>query len=562
MKGQVWRRPLGALLLAGVAGSALAAEKADRVFLNGRVWTGDPAKPWAEALAVRGTTILAVGTTASVRRLAEKGTDVVDLKGRFVCPGFGDAHVGLLSGSLGLEALDLAGASTLEEVQRRIAAHARARPEAPWVVGRGWSYAAFPGGLPDKATLDALVSDRPAFMLSYDGHTGWANSPALLAAGITRTSPDPAGGVVVRDAQGEPTGALKEPPAMAPVRRLIPPPTLEEKVRALKKGLELAASHGLTSLHDLALAADDVDAYARVSVEGGFKVRVVSALPLPKEGTAEALAALGALRARGRGPRWRIGAVRATLDGVVEARTAALFEPYPGGGAGLLDWTEAALDGAVAAADKAGLQVALAAVGDRAVHAALNAIERAARANRTSGRRHRVEHLEVARPADLARLAPLGVVASTQPPFAVPDRNHLESYLPALGPERGARALAFKAIDDAGATQAFGSNWPVGPLSVLRGLHAAVTRTTAEGTPAGGWLPEQRLTVEAALRHYTRDVAIAALEEGSRGMLAPGRLADFVVLSEDITAGPPERLLRARVVQTVLGGQDTFRARE
>jgi len=544
-------------LAASVVG---AADKADRIFVNGRIWTGDAARPRAEALAVRGTTILAVGTTAEVRRLAEKATDIVDLKGRFLCPGFGDAHVGLMSASLALDTVDLAGATTLEEMGRRITAYAKGNPQAPWIVGRGWTYAAFPGGLPDKKALDELVSDRPAFLVSYDGHTGWANSPALLAAGFNRTSKDPAGGVVVRDPEGEPTGSLKEEPALAPVRRLIPGPSPDQRLRALRKGIAVAASHGLTSVHDVALREEDIGVFEQLAAEGGFKVRVLSALPL-MAGASGATAALRQAHAKAQGPKWRIGAVMGFVDGVVESRTAAFFEPYPGGGEGLLSWAEAELDRAVADFDRQGFQVMLHAVGDKAVHVALNAFERAGRANGITGRRHRVEHLEVARAQDLARFGPLGVVASTQPPFAYPDQNHFEVYLPALGPERGSRALAFKSIDDARVPQAFGSNWPVCSPSVLAGLYSAVTRMTAEGTPAGGWEPAQRLTVEAALRHYTRDVAYASLDDGNRGTLAPGKLADLVVLSEDPTAAAPEHLLQMKVLLTVLGGQDTYRAR-
>jgi predicted amidohydrolase YtcJ len=543
-------------------GDLAAAEKADRIFVNGRIWTGDAARPRAEALAVRGTTILAVGATGAIRKLAEKATEVVDLKGRFLAPGFGDAHVGLMSASLALDAVDLSGATTEAEIARRITTYAKANPQAPWVLGRGWSYAAFPGGLPDRKALDALVSNRPAFLVSYDGHTGWANSPALLAAGLTRAAKDPAGGVIVRDPDGEPTGALKEEPAMAPVRRLIPDPSLDQKVRALRKGLALAASHGLTSVHDVTLREDDLPVFDQIAAEAGFKVRVYAALPLVRGANAASTVALRQARARSQGPRWRIGAVMGFVDGVVESRTAAFFEPYPGGGDGLLSWAEAELDRAVADFDKQGFQVLLHAVGDKAVHVALNAFERAARANGTTGRRHRVEHLEVARPQDLARFAPLGVVASTQPAFANPDRNHFEVYLPALGPERGSRALAFKSIDDARAPQAFGSNWPVSSPSVLAGLYAAVTRMTPEGTPAGGWEPAERLAMDAALRHYTRDVAFASLDDANRGTLAPGKQADLVVLSEDPTAVPPERLLQMKVVLTVLGGQDTYRAKD
>jgi hypothetical protein len=327
----------------GVAATAAAADKADRIFVNGRVWTGDTARPRAEAVAVRGTTILAVGSTAEVRRLAEKATDIVDLKGRFLCPGFGDAHVGLMSASLALDAVDLAGALTQGEMGRRIAAYAKANPQSPWIVGRGWSYAAFPGGLPHKKALDDLVPDRPAFLVSYDGHTGWVNSPALLAAGFNRTSKDPAGGVVVRDPDGEPTGALKEEPAMAPVRRLIPGPSPDQRLRALRKGMALAVSQGLTSMHDVTLREDDIAVFEQLAAEGGFKVRVHSALPLVA-GASGATTALRQAHAKAQGPKWRIGAVMGFVDGVVESRTAAFFEPYPGGGDGLLSWAEAELD--------------------------------------------------------------------------------------------------------------------------------------------------------------------------------------------------------------------------
>jgi hypothetical protein len=281
-----------------------------------------------------------------------------------------------------------------------------------------------------------------------------------------------------------------------------------------------------------------------------------------KDPTAETLARQDELRRRFASPRLRVGAVKGYVDGVVEAKTAAMFDPYPGGGTGLPNWTQEELDRTVAAYDRAGWQVMLHAIGDRAIDMALIAFERAARANGTSGRRHRVEHVEVPRLVDLPRFRAAGVVASTQALFPYPNRNHLEVYVPMLGPERAHRALAFKAIDDAGAVQAFGSDWPVFTAEVVRGLHTAVTRTTLQGTPAGGWEPAQRLSAEAALRHFTRDAAFAAHEEGEKGTLAPGKLADLVVLSQDLLAVPPDRIKDAKVLLTVLGGQDTWRARE
>jgi len=250
------------------------------------------------------------------------------------------------------------------------------------------------------------------------------------------------------------------------------------------------------------------------------------------------------------------------VDGVVEARTAAMFEPYPGGGTGLPNWTQEELDRTVAAYDEAGWQVMLHAIGDRGIDMALTAFERAARANGTSGRRHRVEHMEVPRTADLPRFKAAGVVASTQAMFPYPNQNHLGVYVPTLGPERARRALAFKAIDDAGAVQSFGSDWPVFTAEVVRGIACAVTRTTVEGTPPGGWEPSQKITVEAALQHFTRDAAFAEHAEKEKGTLAPGKLADFVVLSQDLLAVPPDRIKDTKVLLTVLGGQDTYRAKE
>ena len=535
--------------------------RADRVFVNGRVFTGDPGKPLVEALAVRGNTLLDVGSSSAIRSLAGKGTDVVDLRGRFVVPGFIDAHAHLVGGGLSLEELRLDDAFDLAAVSQRIAAWAKAHPDARWVTGEGWSYAAFPDGLPTRAQLDALVADRPAYLSSYDGHTGWANSAALRLAELTRETKDPPGGTIVRDARGEPTGVLKETSAQELVERLVPKRLPHEIERALRRGIEQAAAWGLTGVQQAGISEDDLASLAR-ALEATPRLRVYAALHMERNPTPESLARQDELRRRYASPRLRIGAVKGFLDGVVEARTAAMFEPYPGGGSGLPRFTQDELDRAVAAYDKAGWQVMLHAIGDRAIDMALTAFERAARANGTSGRRHRVEHIEVPRTADLVRFKALGVVASTQAMFPYPNANHLIAYVPALGPERARRALAFKAIDDAGAVQAFGSDWPVFTAEVVRGIAVAVTRTTVEGTPAGGWEPAQRLSVEAALRHFTRDAAFAEHAEQERGILAKGRLADLVVLSQDLLTLAPERIKDTKVLLTVLGGQDSYRARE
>lgn len=548
-------------LAALACGATLAPakdERADRIFINGKVWTGDPARPRAEAVAVRATRILAVGSNSEIRKRAEKLTDVVDLKGRLVVPGFDDAHLHFMSGSLSLGRVDLAGVSSLEEMKRRVAAQARDHPGLAWIRGKGWAYGDFPAGGPNKKDLDAAVLDRLVFLGDRDGHSAWVNSAALAAAGIGRGTPDPEGGVIVRDAAGQPTGVLKES-AVDLVRRLIPPDGRAERYEALKRGLALAASYGLTSAQDAGFDLDDLPAYEQLMSEGGLKLRFMAALPMKPDPTPQDLAEYNDLRSRFHGPHFRFSAVKGYVDGVIDAKTAALLQPYTSGDTGILNWTAEALNRSVAVYDRERFQVMLHAVGDKAIRMALDAFETAARANGTQGRRHRVEHAELPDPADLPRFKALGVVASTQALFANPDKTVLENFAVLLGPERAARADSFKLYDDAGAVQAFGSDWPVFSCDVLRAIYCAVTRTTPEGKPPGGWEPQGRIGVEAALAHFTRDAAYASFDEDAKGTLSAGKLADFAVISEDVLAGPPEVLLRAKVLLTVMGGQDTFR---
>ena len=531
---------------------------ADRVFINGRIWTGDRARPRATALAVRGEAVTAVGSDAEIRSLAGARTEVVDLKGRFVAPGFNDAHLHFLV----IETVDLAQVWNVGEIQRRIRDYAAAHREKPWVVGRGWFYGAFPGGLPHRRQLDEAVPDRPAFMTGYDGHTGWANSRALALAGITRDTPDPIGGAIVKDDSGEPTGVLKES-AQRLVRRLLPEPTDEDRYQGLRRRLAEAASYGLTSVQNASFQAAELPVYERVLAEGGLKVRVYWAVPFLKDAATADFARFKELRAKYPGPMMKFGAAKGMIDGVVESKTAAMFDAYVGGGgAGHLNWTDEDLFRTAALYDREGFQIFFHAIGDRAIDQALRAFEHAGRVNRTSGRRHRIEHVEVPRLADLRRFKALGVIASTQALFTNPDQNTLGVYAVNLGPERAARAMPFKSIDDAGVTQAFGSDSPVFSMETLKGIYAAATRTTPEGTPAGGWQPHERISVEAALRHFTVDAAFASFEERRKGTLAAGKLADFVVLSDDILAPPLERILRTKVLLTVMGGRDTFRAPE
>ncbi|HWX23880.1 MAG TPA: amidohydrolase, partial [Vicinamibacteria bacterium] len=349
--------------------------------------------------------------------------------------------------------------------------------------------------------------------------------------------------------------------AQALVEKFIPAPSEEDKSRALKAAFDLFASFGITSVQDARFDPEDLPTFERVIREGGLKVRIYAALPLEKNPSPELLERYKKLREAHRGPLLKFGAVKGFVDGVVEAKTAAMLEPYVGGGSGHLNWTPEELNSTVTIYDREGYQILLHAIGDRAIRVALDAYQEAARKNGPLPRRHRIEHVEVPQPADVQRFKLLGVIASTQAFFANPDKDTLETYSENLGKEREAHAMPFRLLDDSGAVQAFGSDWPVYSCDVLKGIYAAVTRQTPEGNPPGGWHPEQRISTEAAVRHFTRDAAYASFDEGQKGTILPGALADFVVLSENILEGPPETHLKAQVLLTVLAGQDTYRAR-
>lgn len=543
-------------LVAAVAFTLCAAPHADRIFVNGAVWTGVPGAPVAEALAIGGDRILAAGTNRAIRALASPDTALYDLKGRMVVPGFNDAHWHFSASSHA----DLMDVPNLAELTARLREHARTRPETGWITGRGWGYAAFPGGVPHRKYLDAVFPDRPVYLWERDGHMGLANSAALALAKIDRNTPDPPYGRIVRDATGEPTGELQES-AQSAVTRLTPSPSFEERYEALKRLIRRAASYGLTSLQVAsALPPLDQAAFERVLAEGSLDVRFYVAVPLRKGATPADLEPYRLLRSRYQGPLLKFGSAKGVLDGTVDAKTAVMLGPYVGGGNGIANYTEDELDQAVQLYDREGFQIFLHAIGDKAIRMALDAYEKAARVNGTSGRRHRVEHVEVPAPEDVPRFGALGVIASTQALFAEPDETTLTNYDRLLGPERARRALAFRSLDAAGAVQAFGSDFPVFSMEVLRGVFCAVTRTMRDGTPKGGHFPEERISVEAALRHFTADAAYASFDEKVKGTLEPGKLADFVVLSENILTGNPEKILKARVLLTVMGGRETYRA--
>lgn len=550
------RVALGVALVAVLA--ACGREPAPDVILhNARIWTGDAAQVSAEAIAIRGDRIVAVGTNAEVLALAGDSTRVEDLQGRRVIPGMHDAHWHLPT----RRTADLAGAKDAAEVVARLRAFAAELPADAWITGRGWTPDMFSQNTAHRRYLDEAFAERPVFITDRDGHQGLANTTALRLAAVSAETRDPADGVIVRDANGAPTGLLQES-AMGIVRRLLPSPSEREVYGALREQMQKAAALGLTAVQMAnSVGPTERAAFAQAAADDSLKLRFRIAFPFSEAVTDSALQSYGAL-AKETNAYVRYGVAKGMLDGTVDAGTAAMLEPYTGSTSrGLPMWELDALARTMARYDRAGVQVQVHAIGDAAVRLALDAFERVEKENGPRDRRGRIEHLEVPHPADLPRFKALGVIASSQAIFATPDATALANYVPLLGPVRSARAMPFKAIDNAGAVQAFGSDYPVFPMDPLLGIYTAVTRQLPDGSPPGGWQPQHRISVEQALKHYTWGSAYAAFREHEMGVLKVGFLADLVVLSEDILVRDASMLLRAKPVLTLLGGRETFRAR-
>ena len=556
---------VGVTLIAGlIVGAQRADDDAvDLIVINGKVYAGGGTSEMAEAVAIRGNKVVRVGSNREIQRLRRAQTTVVDAKGGAVMPGFNDAHAHFISGGLALDQINLLEATTLDEVKDTIRIWSEAHPERTWITGRGWYYQAFAGTLPTRQLLDTLVPDRPAYLVAYDGHTGWANSKALKLAGITRHTKNPRNGVIVKDPRtGEPSGALKEA-AMA-LMTATPQPTTEDKVAAIRAALIEAHRVGITSVQNAGGSAEDLELYDRLRKRGELTLRIYQALSVNGPVDDAALAALGAVRERfSDDPLLKTGAVKLIADGVIESHTAAMLEPYDNkpGSTGDARFTAEQLNKTVAMLDREGWQVMTHAIGDAAVRMTLDAYEAGAKANPAPerGRRHRIEHIETIDPADIPRFGKLGVIASMEPVHATPSPTLGDVWSANLGAERAARGWLWASIVKAGGRLAFGSDWPVMTLDPLMGLHVAVNRTTGDGLPVGGWLPGERLALRKAVDAYTSDAAWASFDEQRKGMLARDMLADLVVLSDDIFDGPTTRLTEAHVMVTIVDGKVVYR---
>lgn len=543
------------MMLASVA--AAGPPPADLVLVNGKIWTGVSARPEVEAVACRLGRIVAVGTTAEMRALAGAATQVVDLAGRRVVPGFNDAHVHFLTGGLHLASVQLREARSQKDFVERLARYAARHPKGRWITGGDWDHENWsPAEPPTRALIDPATPDHPVFVNRLDGHMALANSLALKLAGITRATPDPPGGAIVRDARGEPTGLLKDA-AMEAVSRVIPEPSKEEIDTALRAAMSYAAEQGVTSVQDMSATAEVLAAYQRLLERGELTVRVYAHQPLAGF---QRLADIGVLAGFG-GEKLKIGGLKAFADGSLGSATALFFEPYLDAPqtSGLPSdemIPESKLRDRILAADRAGLQVAVHAIGDRANHIVLGMFEEAARRNGARDRRFRIEHAQHLRREDIRRFGSLGVIASMQPYHAIDDGRWAERR---IGTERARGSYAFRSLLEAGAVLAFGSDWYVAPMEPLRGIYAAVTRRTLDGKRPGGWIPEEKISVQEALRVYTWGSAYAAFDERVKGTVEAGKLADLAVLSEDILSLDPAELNRARVVMTVFDGRVVYK---
>jgi predicted amidohydrolase YtcJ len=530
---------------------------ADLIIVNATVHTMDTNQPTAEAVAVLGNRIAAVGSTSDIRQLAGKKTRIVDAGKRLVLPGFNDAHVHFLMGGFQLANVDLRDANSPQEFAERIHKFAEKLPQGQWIVGGEWDHERWPGApLPTKELIDAATTNHPVFVSRLDGHMALANSLALKMAGVTRETKDVNAGFIVRDAKGEPTGLLKDA-ALSFVEKIIPDNTFEEKMVAARAATDLAAKLGVTSVQDMSTGAD-VAVYQALLDRGELKTRIYGMTPLSRW---ERLGNAG-IRAHFGNDMLRIGGLKAFSDGSLGSSTAFFFEPFsdePGnhGLPGPDMFPEGIMLKRALEADRAGLQLVTHAIGDHANKMILDVYKEVAEKNGPRDRRCRIEHAQHLRPSEIPRFGAEHVIPSMQPYHAIDDGRWCDSR---IGAQRSKTTYAFRSLLDAGATLAFGSDWTVAPLDPMTGVYAAATRRTLDGKHPNGWVPEQKITVEETVRAYTVGSAFAEFTEKSKGTLTPGKLADIVMLDKDIFKIDPVEILNAHVMLTIMDGRVVFDA--
>src|SRR5215472_2248056 len=527
---------------------------ADLIITDAKVWTGDQALPHAEALAILGERIVAVGSNQEVDAWRGRQTKIIDARGKLLVPGFDDAHVHFSNGGAQLDAVQLNDVNNPEEFVRRIGERAKATPQGEWILNGDWDETKWnPPSLPTKQLIDPVTPNTPVFVSRYDGHMGLANSLALKLAGVTSATQDPPGGTIVRDAQGNPTGGLKDA-AQSFVFKVIPPPSHEQRLRDIKRALAHAASVGVTSVQDMAVDYGDIAVFSELLDRQELTTRI-DAAPLITQGAADQ-AKIGIRRAFG-SPYLRIGAVKAFADGSLGSRTAYFFEPFldqPNNRGLLSDEMHpiSAMRGRMMRADAAGIQICTHAIGDAAISTILDLYTEIENAHGDADRRFRIEHAQHMAAKDFDRFARLHVIASVQPYHAIDDGRWAEGR---IGHDRASRTYAFRTFLNHGVRLAFGTDWDVAPLNPMLGLYAAVIRATLDGKNPNGWFPEQKLTITEAVEAYTMGSAYAEFQEMEKGSITTGKLADLVILSDDIFTIDPIKIRDVRVLTTIVGGK-------
>ena len=523
--------------------------------VNGRVWTGDPSRPWAEAVGISGDHIAIVGSVSEVRRGAGGATRVIDARGGMVVPGFIDSHVHFVTGGLNLASVQLRDASSPAEFISRIKAFAATIPPGTWITGGDWDHQNWGGELPTRSWIDSVTPNTPVWINRLDGHMALANSAAIRAAKVPMSGGDIAGGTIVRDASGQPSGVFKDN-AQELIDRAVPDPPPAMVDRALDAAMTYVAARGVTSVDHMGTWSD-LAVFERAHRAGTLRTRIYASVPLSTWARLRDTVA-----ARGRGDDWlTIGGLKGFVDGSLGSHTAAMLQPFSDAptDAGLLVNTPENLYSWTSGADKANLHVIVHAIGDRAIRLQLDIFERVARENGARDRRFRIEHAQHIAPADIPRFGRLGVIPSMQPYHAIDDGRWADAV---IGPERARTTYAFRSLQESGARLAFGSDWFVAPPTPLEGIYAAVTRRTLDGKHPEGWVPEQKIGVEDALRAYTVGGAYATFSEKRKGTIAPGKLADIVVIDRDLTRIPPETIRGAAIEYTIVGGRITYERRQ
>ncbi len=537
-------------------------EEPTLLLTNGHIWTGKESMDFVEAIAITENTITQTGTSESIAALAGPDTRIIDLQGKLATAGFNDAHIHFLKGSLGLTQVELSKAQSLKDVISMTQKFIEENPDKEWITGRGWQYTFFESGLPDHQTMKFADLDKPIFIRAYDGHSAYANKKALEIAGITSATDFKGFGEIVKDNKGEPTGTLKES-AMGLVDKFVPSLSETDKLVALRKGLELAASLGITSIQDANGDESDLKLFIKLLNQGELTVRYAAAFSVDENTNKVSIDRFSVLKdSIGLTNQYiRADAIKFMIDGVIESHSAAMLQPYADLPAdskdkyGSLTMPVDRYNELVKLVDQKGFRIYTHAIGDSGVRVALNAYESVLKENKSIERRHRIEHIETISPNDVNRFAKLKVLASMEPNHAQPGPGE-SVWEKAIGPERLPYSFAWNALLQSGANLVFSSDWPAAfSVDPIRGLHVAVTRTNPSGFPEGGWIPEQRISLAQALKAYTSSGSYSSFEENKKGLIAPGYLADVIVFSENLFKIDPLRINDTRILLTIFDGK-------